>query len=103
MTTRQIVSVDALKAASADFGTMRHLAMQFRALLRGGAVEKLDGWLSDARRSGIYGMQRFARGIAARHRGRAECRVGTLEQWANRRSDQQAQDAEEDNVRPSRG
>jgi hypothetical protein len=63
MTARQIVNVDALKAASAEFTTMRHLAMRFRGLLRGGTVEKLDVWLKDARRSGIYGMQRFARAL----------------------------------------
>jgi transposase len=63
MTTRQTVNVDALKAASADFATMRHLAMRFRGLLRGGTVEKLKAWLSDARRSGIYGMQRFSRAL----------------------------------------
>jgi hypothetical protein len=59
MTARQIVNVDALKAASAEFTTMRGLAMRFRGLLRGGTVEKLDVWLKDARRSGIYGMQRL--------------------------------------------
>jgi hypothetical protein len=63
MTARQIVNVDALKATSAEFTTMRHQAMRFRGLLRGGTVEKLDGWISDARRSGIYGMQRFARAL----------------------------------------
>jgi transposase len=63
MTTRQIVNVDALKAASPDFTMMRHLAMRFRGLLRGSTVEKLDAWLSHARRSGVYGMQRFARAL----------------------------------------
>jgi hypothetical protein len=63
MTTRQIVNVDALEAASAEFTTTRHLAMRFRGLLRGGTVEKLGGWISDARRSAIYGMQRFARAL----------------------------------------
>jgi transposase len=63
MTTRQIVNVDALKAASAEFTTMRRLAMRFHGLLRGGTVEKLDVWLRDARRSGNYGMQRFARAL----------------------------------------
>jgi len=53
MTTRQIVNVDALKSASAEFTTMRHLAMRFRGLLRSSTVEKLDVWLRDARRSGI--------------------------------------------------
>ena len=61
MTARQIINVDALKAASADFTTMRALAMRFRGLLRGGTVERLDIWLNDARASGIYGMRRFVR------------------------------------------
>ena len=42
MTARQIVNVDALKAASADFTTMRRLAIRLRGPLRGGTIEKLD-------------------------------------------------------------
>jgi Transposase len=80
MTARQIVNVDALKAASAEFATMRHLAMRFRGLLRGGTVEKLDVWLKDARASGIYGMQRFAR--ALRYDIEA-VRNAVLEPWSN--------------------
>ena len=80
LTARQIVNVDALKAASPEFTTMRHLAMRFRGLLRGGTVEELDGWMSDARRSGIYGMQRFAR--ALRHDIEA-VRNAVLEPWSN--------------------
>ena len=80
MTARQIVNVDALKATSAEFTTMRGLAMRFRGLLRGGTVEKLDGWLRDARRSGIYGMQRLAR--ALRHDIEA-VRNAVLEPWSN--------------------
>ena len=64
MTGRQVANVDALKAASAEFTAMRHLAMRFRGLLRGGTPERLDAWLIDARASGIYAMQRFARTIA---------------------------------------
>ena len=63
MTARQAANVDALKAASAEFTTMRRLAMQFRGLLRGGTTERLDAWLTDARASGIYAMQRFAKTI----------------------------------------
>jgi transposase len=63
MTARQAANVDALKAASAEFTTMRRLAMQFRGLLRGGAAEGLGAWLIDARASGIYAMQRFAKSI----------------------------------------
>lgn len=80
MTTRQIVNVDALKSASTDFTAMRRLAMRFRGLLRGGTVEKLDAWLKDAHRSGIYGMQRFAR--ALRHDIEA-VRNAVLETWSN--------------------
>lgn len=50
MTPRQILNVDALKPASADFTTMRALAMRLRGLLRGGTVERLDIWLNDAAR-----------------------------------------------------
>jgi hypothetical protein len=39
---------------------MRHLAMRFRGLLRGGTTERPDAWLNDARESNIYGMRRFA-------------------------------------------
>jgi hypothetical protein len=62
MTTRQIVNVDALKTASAEFATMRGLAMRFRGLLHGGTVEKLDVWLKDAS-VGHLCMQRFARAL----------------------------------------
>lgn len=43
MTARQIINVDALKAASADFTTMRALAMRFRGLL---AVVRWSGGIS---------------------------------------------------------
>jgi transposase len=63
MTAQQVVTVDALKTTSPEFTAMRRLAMRFRGLLRGGTAEGLDAWLADARASGIYGMQRFARTI----------------------------------------
>ena len=63
MTARQIANVDALKAASAEFTAMRRLAMRFRGLLLGRTPEGLEDWLTDARASGIYAMQRFARTI----------------------------------------
>ncbi len=80
MTARQIANVDALKTASAEFTTMRHLAMRYRGLLRGGTVEKLDGWISAARGSDIYGMQRLAR--AVRHDIEA-ARNAVLKSWSN--------------------
>ena len=54
--------------------------MRFRGLLRGDTAEKLDVWLRDARRSGIYGMQRFAR--ALRHDIEA-VRNSVQEPWSN--------------------
>jgi transposase len=80
MTERQIANVDALKAASADFVTMRGLALRFRGLLRGGTAEKLDAWVADARKSGIYGMQRFARTL---RQDIEAVRNTVLEPWSN--------------------
>ena len=80
MTARQVANVDALKAVSAEFTAMRHLAMRFRGLLRGGTPERLDAWLIDARASGIYAMQRFARTI---RQDLAAVRNAVLEPWSN--------------------
>jgi transposase len=80
MTARQIINVDALKAASAEFTTMRHLAMRFRGLLRGGTVESLDIWRNDARKCGIYGMRRFVRTL---RQDIEAVRNAVLEPWSN--------------------
>ena len=80
MTARQIVNVDALKTASAEFTTMRHLAMRFRGLLGGGTVEGLEVWLNDARKCGIYGMRRFVRTL---RQDIEAVRNAVLERWSN--------------------
>ncbi len=80
MTPRQIVNVDALKAASAEFTTMRQLAMRFQGLLRGGTGEALDAWLLDARSSGIHGMRRFAGTL---RQDIAAVRNAVLRRWSN--------------------
>ena len=80
MTARQVANVDALKAASAEFTAMRRLAMRFRGLLRGGTAERLDAWLIDARASGIYAMQRFAKTI---RQDLKAVRNAVLEPWSN--------------------
>ena len=59
MTLRQIVNVDVLKAGSAEFTTMRGLAMRFAGLLRGRDIAKLDVWLGDALRCGLHAIRRF--------------------------------------------
>jgi transposase len=93
MTARQAANIDALKAASAEFTAMRRLAMRFRGLLRGGMVEELDAWLIDARASGIYAMQRFARTI--RQDLEAVCNA-VSEPWSNGQTEGQI-----NNRRPS--
>src|SRR5476651_26091 len=77
---RQITNLEALKSASTEFGTMRRLAMRFQGLLRGGTPERLDSWLIDARASGIYAMQRFARTI---RQDLEAVRNAGLETWSN--------------------
>jgi hypothetical protein len=59
LTQAQAAKVDAFKAISPAFATMRALAMRFRGILRGGDVEKLTVWLHDADRSALYGIRRF--------------------------------------------
>jgi Helix-turn-helix domain len=102
MTARQVANVDALKAASAEFTAMRRLAMRFRGLLRGGTAERLDAWLIDARASGIYAMQRFAKTIRQDLEAGPERRVGALEQRPDRRPGQQIEDPKASDVRSCR-
>ena len=59
LTDAQVAKVDAFKAISSEFATMRALAMRFRGILRGGDVDKLTAWLHDADRSAFYGIRRF--------------------------------------------
>ena len=80
MTPRQIVSVDLLKAASAESATMRGLAMRFAGLLRGGDVGKLDVWLRDARHCGLHAMQSFVRKL---RQDIDAVRNAILEPWSN--------------------
>jgi transposase len=80
MTERQLASVDVLKAASTEFCTMRHLAMRLRGLLRGGTVEALNTWLTDAHSSNIHGMRRFSRTV---RQDMAAVTNAVLEHWSN--------------------
>jgi hypothetical protein len=102
MTARQAASVDALKAGSAEFTTMRRLAMQFRGVLRSGTTERLDAWLTDARASGIYAMQRFAKTIRQDLGGRSKRCLRAVEQRADRRANQQTEDPQACHVCPRR-
>lgn len=80
LTTRQAATVDALKTASPDFATMRALAMRFRGLLRSGSEEKLERWINDAWRSGIYTMQRIARTL---RQDFAAVKLAVTTSWSN--------------------
>jgi transposase len=63
LTPRQVAKVQALKEASPDFVAMRGFAMRFRGILRGGDTDKLNVWIDDVLRSGIYAMQRFGKSL----------------------------------------
>ena len=58
----QAAKIDALKAASSDFTTMRALAMRFRGILRGSDIGKLDVRLDDAQASGGF-CRKFRRWV----------------------------------------
>jgi transposase len=76
----QATKVDKLKATSSEFTTMRQLAMRFRGILRGRDVEPLDGWLSDAARSGMHCMRQFARTL---RQDLAAVQNAIREPWSN--------------------
>jgi len=79
MTARQIVNVDVLKAASAEFTTMRHLAMRSEATSWRDGGEA--GHLAERRRQ-VWRLRYAAlcQDIAARYRGRSHA---VLEPWSN--------------------
>lgn len=80
LTEPQVANVDAFKAASEEFATMRRLAMRFRGILRGADFQKLDVWLYDAVRSGLYGIRRFVRTL---RQDLAAVRNAISEAWSN--------------------
>jgi transposase len=80
LTSAQEANVDALKSAWPDFAAMRRLAMRFRGILRSQNAGKLGVWLKDARESGLYAMQRFARTL---HRDIDAVRNAITERWSN--------------------
>jgi len=59
---------------------MRRLAMRFRGILQGVDIQKLDVWLYDADRSGLYGIRRFARTL---RQDLAAVRNAISETWSN--------------------
>ena len=80
LTEPQAARINAFKTMSTEFATMRGLAMRFRGILRGSDIEKLDIWLHDADRSGLYGIRRFARSL---RQDLAAVRNAITEIWSN--------------------
>jgi transposase len=72
--------VDALKAGSEEFTTMRQLAMWFRGLFHGGSLKKLDEWPRDASSCGIYSMRRFAKTL---RQDKSAVRNAVTDPWNN--------------------
>jgi transposase len=80
LTEPQAAREDAFKSTSAEFATMRGLAMRFRGILRGSDIEKPDVWLHDADRSELYGIRRFARTL---RQDLAAVRNAITKTWSN--------------------
>ena len=53
--------VDALKAGSPAFATMRCLVMRFNGILRGREADPLPAWIDDAIETDLAPIVRFAR------------------------------------------
>ena len=61
LTSDQARKVDALKAGSPAFATMRGLAMRFNGILRGRQADPLPAWIDDAIETDLAPIVRFAR------------------------------------------
>lgn len=84
MTAQEIEKVTQLKQTAPAFAAMRKLALRFRGILQGRDTAKLDSWLDDAHRSGLYGLRRFAHII--RH-DLAAVRNAISERWSNKQTE----------------
>ena len=86
MTSRQSSIVDALKAGSEEFTTMRQLAMRLNALFRERSAEKLDEWLRDAFSCGVFTMRRFAKTL---RQDKSAVQNAVTEPWSNGQTEEQ--------------
>jgi transposase len=80
LTADQAQKVDALKAGSPSFATMRSLAMRFQGILRGDQSAPLDAWIDLAIETGIPPIMRFARTL---HRDIEAVRNAIELPWSN--------------------
>jgi len=72
--------VNAFKAGSPAFTTMRALAMRFKGILRGRQVDPLDRWIDDAIDTNLVPIMRFARTL---HRDIDAIRNAIELPWSN--------------------
>ncbi|SFF24238.1 Transposase [Sulfitobacter brevis] len=61
LTSDQARKVDALKAGSPAFATMRSLAMRFNGIMHGHQADPLAAWMDDAIETDLAPIVRFAR------------------------------------------
>jgi transposase len=80
MGEQELEKVAELKETVHGFAKMRELSMRFRGIFKGRDASKLDSWLDDAHRSGLYGMRRFA--YTVRH-DLAAVQNAISERWSN--------------------
>tara|TARA_R110002124_G_scaffold127318_2_gene287231 strand:+ start:6035 stop:7273 length:1239 start_codon:yes stop_codon:yes gene_type:complete len=80
LTPGQARKIDALKAGSPSFVTMRSLAMRFKGIFRGQQSGPLDAWIDNAIESNIIPIMRFARTL---HRDIDAVRNAIELPWSN--------------------
>ena len=80
MNERELERVEQLNQTSGMFASMRRFALRFRGILQGHHPDKLDAWLEDAHRSGLYGLRRFAWAV---RNDLAAVRNAIIHNWSN--------------------
>jgi transposase len=79
LSQRQPLMLDVLKDTLPGFRLMRRLSLQFRALLRSHTPAGSSRWITDAKKSGIYALQRFAKTL---RRDEAVVRNAIADPWS---------------------
>jgi hypothetical protein len=80
LTAEQARKVEALKAGSPAFTTMRRLAMRFKGIMNGRKADPLSAWIDDAIETDLAPILRFARTI---NRDIDAVRNAIEMQWSN--------------------
>jgi transposase len=80
LTLEQARKIEALKAGSPAFTTMRRLAMRFKGILHGRKADPLPAWIDDAIETDLAPIVRFARTL---NRDIDAVRNAIEMQWSN--------------------